>query len=388
MSVASSHNTTPHRTSADTDSAAVSQPAAGNVDSTGRSIKTTTVCLVLLTFLAVTQALYVATSVMLPVAAALVAALACRPMVRGLAKFHLPPSIAAAIVLAALMGGFAVLADQLITPAAEWAERAPIRFHLLRLQRKLQPVQQPLTELSEASDELSRVTSAAVTTADASAVQEVVVRPPSLVNEVLSSTSQVAAGALLFLVLTYFFLAKGDVLVGRVASLFGSPDRKQSHDNAAVAVERTVSTYLMTVSAINAGLGVAVGIACWAVGVPNPMLWGAMATMLNFLPYIGGLVGAVIVLGVSLLSFDSTAYAFVAPAVYLTLTAIEGNFITPTMLGRSMSLNPLIVILSLTYWTWLWGLGGAILAVPLLAILTSLCRQFQSTRSIALVLSD
>lgn len=352
------------------------------------SEKLRTICLTVITFLAVTQAMYVATSIMLPIVAALVAALACRPIVRWLTKFRIPPMVGAGIVLAVAISTAAFLATQLITPAAEWVERAPIRFHMLRLQRKLEPVQEPLKELTKASDELSSVTSASVSSDEGETIQQVVVKPPSLINEVLSSTSQFTAGAFLFLVLTYFFLAKGDVLVTRIAAVAGAGGDTVSHGDAAAAVEKSVSTYLMNVSVINAGLGVAVGTACWAVGVPNPMLWGAMAAMLNFLPYIGGLIGATIVLGVSLLSFESTAYAFVAPSIYLTLTAIEGNLITPSVLGRSMSLNPLVVILSLTYWTWLWGLGGAILAVPLLAIVTSLCRQFDSTRGFALILSE
>lgn len=345
------------------------------------------ICLVILTFLAVTQALYVATATMLPVVAALVAALALRPVVRWLSKRGLPPMLGAGIVLAAAASIIAFLSAQLITPATEWAARAPIKFHLLRLQRKLEPVQEPLAELSKASDELSELTDSSAA-ADDDTVQKVVVKPPSLINEVLSSTTQFAAGAFLFLVLTYFFLAKGDVLVTRIAAVFGRGEQPSVHGDAAAAVEQSVSTYLMNVSVINAGLGVAVGTACWAVGVPNPMLWGAMAALLNFLPYIGSLIGATIVLAVSLLSFESTTYAFIAPGIYLALTAVEGNFISPSVLGRSMSLNPLVVILSLTYWTWLWGLGGAILAVPLLAIVTSLFRQFESTRGLALILSD
>ncbi len=352
-----------------------------------RSHRLTNVCLVTLTFLAVTQALYAATAIMLPVVAAIVAALACRPVVRWMSRFHVPAMVGSAIVLTLAIGVVGLLATQLITPATQWAERAPIRFHLLRLQRKLEPVQEPLAGLSEASEELSNIT-LGNPSGSSDSVQQVVVQPPSLINEVLSSTTQFAAGAFLFVVLTYFFLAKGDVLISRIAGVFGSPDGATNYGNAAVAVERSVSTYLMNVSTINAALGVAVGTACWIVGVPNPMLWGAMAALLNFLPYIGGFIGAGIVLAVSLLSFESTAYPFVAPSIYLTLTAIEGNFITPSALGRSMSLNPLVVILSLTYWTWLWGLGGAILAVPLLAIVTSLFRQFESTRGIASLLSD
>lgn len=352
-----------------------------------RVVKT---CVVILTVLAVTQALYAATAVLLPTVAAFVAALALRPVVRLLTrKLKIPVMIGAGLVLASVVGLFSLFASQLIVPATEWAERAPIRFHLLRLQRKLEPVRAPLADLTEASDELSRVATAAAVD-DSEAIQQVVVKPPSLINEVVSSSTQIVVGIFLFLVLTFFCLAKGDVLIGRLFDFQEDLKPTSVDEDAIVAhpVERSVSIYLLNVSVINAGLGVTIGLACWAVGVPNPVLWGVMAAILNFLPYIGGLIGAAIVLGVSLLSFESTAYAFVAPCIYLAVTTIEGNFVTPSVLGRSMSLNPLVVILSLTYWTWLWGLGGAILAVPLLAIATSLFRQFDSTQRLAAILSE
>ena len=171
-----------------------------------RSNRLRDVCLATLTFLAVTQALYAATAIMLPVVASIVAALACRPIVRWMATFRIPAVFGAAIVLTLLVSVTTFLVTQLIAPTTQWAERAPIKFHLLRLQRKLEPVHEPLTDLSAASEEFSRMASA--TSAESSdAVQQVVVKPPALINEVLSSTTQFAAGAFLFLVLTYFFLA-------------------------------------------------------------------------------------------------------------------------------------------------------------------------------------
>jgi predicted PurR-regulated permease PerM len=268
--------------------------------------------------------------------------------------------------------------------------RTPIKFKLRQLERKLEPLQAPLQSVHEASDEITKAVdkSTGADDSDPDTPQAVVVKPPSLISEVINSTWQFTAGTLLCLVLTFFFLAKGETLIERVANIMPIRVSGPSEDCGVAAVERSVSRYLLTVSAINACLGASVGIACWLIGVPNAMLWGVMAALLNFLPYIGGLVGAGIVLLVSLFTFDSMAYTCIAPAAYLLLTTIEGNFVTPAVLGRSMSLNPLIVILSLTYWTWLWGAAGAILAVPLLAIFVAACRQFEGTRPLAAMLSD
>ncbi|APZ94166.1 AI-2E family transporter [Fuerstiella marisgermanici] len=351
-------------------------------------IRTTSV--VVIAFLLMTQAFYVAAAVMIPVISAVVISLALRPIVRKLSSYGLPDAVAAFITLGLLTGVTVLLASRLITPASEWMSRTPIKFKLRQLEQKLEPLREPLESVQEASHEISKAVdkSTATPSDELSAPEAVVIKPPNLVSAMLSSTWQLAAGSLLCIVLTFFFLAKGEALLEHIAVVLPFEASGTSCESGVAAVERSISRYLLTVSVINACLGASVAAACWLVGVPNALLWGAMATLLNFLPYIGGLVGAGVVLLVSLFTFDSIAYASLAPLAYVTLTAIEGNFVTPSVLGRSMSLNPLVVILSLTYWTWLWGAAGAVLAVPLLAIFVSACRQFNGTRPLAAMLSD
>lgn len=153
-------------------------------------------------------------------------------------------------------------------------------------------------------------------------------------------------------------------------------------------VEQGIASYLLTVTAINAVLGVAVTVGLAFCGVPNPALWGFMAFTFNYIPILGALAGGVILLAVSFLTFDSILFAFVPPIVFLSLTTIEGNFVTPAILGRQMNLNPILVFLTLIYWGWAWGLGGAILAVPLLAITKIACEGFDRTRPIAIMIGD
>lgn len=355
--------------------------------------KLRTAATVLIAFLLLTQAMYAASAVMIPIFAAVVLALALRPIVRRLKRFGIPEALSAVMTMGAVAVMGVVLTSQLVAPASEWISRTPIRFKIRQLERKLEPLQRPLEIFHTASNEISHAVEKSTTAESSdedSAPQPVVVQPKSLVSELLNSTWQLSAGLLLALVLTFFFLARGESFIDRVGRVMHiSSSASVSPEESAIAVvERSVSRYLLTVTLINGCLGLCVALALWVIGVPNAMLWGVMATLLNFLPYIGGLVGSAVVLLVSLFTFDSIAYAALAPVCYLILTTIEGNFITPSVLGKSMSLNPLIVILSLTYWTWLWGAPGAILAVPLLAIFVSACRQFDGTRPLAVMLSD
>jgi predicted PurR-regulated permease PerM len=143
-------------------------------------------------------------------------------------------------------------------------------------------------------------------------------------------------------------------------------------------IQRQTSRYLLTITLINAGLGVAQGIAMYFVGLPNPLLWGVMAFVLNFIPYVGALLGAGVVGLVALISFDSMTHAAVAPLVYLALTAVEGQVVTPSVLGRSLVLNPLVIFVAVMFWGWLWGVPGALMAVPLLVVLKAICDNVES----------
>jgi predicted PurR-regulated permease PerM len=141
-------------------------------------------------------------------------------------------------------------------------------------------------------------------------------------------------------------------------------------------VEREISRYLLTVALINAGLGVAIALGLWALGMPNPMLWGATAALLNFLPYIGALMNMVLVGIIALISFDSLAYAMLAPAFVLLCNIVEGQFITPMIVGRRLEINSVAIFIAIAFWSWMWGFVGALLAVPLLVIVKVFCDHF------------
>jgi predicted PurR-regulated permease PerM len=152
-------------------------------------------------------------------------------------------------------------------------------------------------------------------------------------------------------------------------------------------IESHVSRYLVTVTLINICLGVAVGTTVGLLGLQNPVMWGAMVAVLNFVPYLGALTGIVCMTVGAVLSFDSFGYALIFPAVYLGYGILEGSFITPWVMGRSLTLNPVIILLSLTFWGWMWGIVGIILAVPILAAFKIFCAHIKPMEPIAEFLS-
>jgi len=178
---------------------------------------------------------------------------------------------------------------------------------------------------------------------------------------------------LIVFVLLYFLLATGTTL--RENIILALPTLRDKKRALAMSrdLQRGVSAHLATVTLINIGLGVAIGLAMYAIGLPNPALWGAMAAIVNFIPYIGPIVGSVVVAIVGLVTFDAPVEALLPPAVYLAINATEGNLVTPMILSRRLTISPVAVFLSVIFWGWVWGVMGALMAVPILVCLKVVC---------------
>ncbi len=339
----------------------------------------------ILAVLGVMYTIYAGRSLLLPVTLAGVLALLFQPLVRRLKKWGIPSFLGAAILLATAGGGLLLGAVHLVGPAAEWLDRVPIGLRLREMEDKLEPIREPLAELSMATKKIQDF--AMSPSGSAAPTEKVEIQQPSLTTTVVSTTGEFAAGAAICLIVLYFFLVLGDTLLNSVVQLM--PRLKQKKETVALVrnVEEGVSCYLLTVTAINVGLGIVVAFVMWLIGMPNPTLWGAMATFLNFIPYAGAFVGTCVVFLVGLFTFNSIGEAAIAPLAYFALTSIEGNFVTPTVLGCRMSLNPIVVFLWLAFWGWMWGIGGALLAVPLLAIFKIGCDQFETTKPLSLLVS-
>lgn len=306
--------------------------------------------------------LWLARVILIPLAFALMLYFVFRPLVRALRRMAIPTVLAALLVIGGITGALGYGVFRLAEPAAEWVQRLPSA--LRGVERKVMRLRQPVEQVNKLVDKVEQMTQVDKTKAS----REVVVDRPGLGEAIVEQARDVGAGAVVALFGFFFMLVWGDQLLGRLVGLV--PDLRGADRSAAVmtTVERRMSRYLGTITLVNIALGAAVGTVLWLLGMPNPLLWGVVATVLHFIPYLGGLVGVCLVGLASLVTFPDLTHALLPPAAYFVLGAIEGNFVSPMLLGKTFRLSPLVIFVWLLFWGWLWGLAGAVLAVPLLML--------------------
>jgi predicted PurR-regulated permease PerM len=188
---------------------------------------------------------------------------------------------------------------------------------------------------------------------------------PNVVLPVVAFVTPAAGELLLFFATLMFFLVGQNELRKHAVSLFGNRDTKLRFLRIMKDIERNLAGYLTVVTLINAALGTVTAIGAGFIGLPNPAIFGLLAAVLNYVPYVGPAAMILILFGVGLVTFPSLGHAFIAPIGLIALTTAEGHFVTPTIMGRRLTLNPLVVFLALAFWTWMWGPVGAFLATPL-----------------------
>ena len=338
-----------------------------------------TLGLILLVLL--TIGFYFAKEVFLPLMMATLLALTLSPLVRALHRVGLAPAVSATamiLVLAAAVGGAALLVSG---PVSGWISDAPKLE--AELQQKLHTLASSVAVVQKASDQVDKI---AAGVADPE-VQKVAVQSPGLLTVAVSNVASVLATTLVTLVLALFLLASGDLFYVKLIDAFPRFGDKKRALRIVYGIERSVSRYLLLATAINAVLGVVIGTGMWAIGMPLPLVWALVAFFLNFLPYIGPLSGAGLAGAVAVVSFDHLGHAALAPIIYLTATSIEGQFITPVILGRQLELNTVSVFVTVVFWGWLWGIAGALMAVPFLVCLKVICDNVDSMNTLGNFLS-
>lgn len=334
-----------------------------------------------LLLIAVGVVLYLARAVFIPLTFALMLSFLLNPMVRALERVRVHRALGAALIVTTLLAGVSVSALQLADPAAEWIGRSPTV--LQTLERKLRPWRRPVKDVSQLAERVERIAKVD----QGKGPQEVTLERPGVLATALDTVWALGAGALVVLFALYFMLLSGEVLMARVIAWV--PDLRSQRRTAEVldSIQRGMSRYLGTVFCINLAVGAAVGIGLYFLHMPNPLLWGALAMVVNFVPYVGPLVGIVTVGAVALASFDQTTAALLPPLFYLGLASIEGNVLTPLILGRTTELDPLAIFVWLLFWGWLWGVPGAIVAVPLLMLIKLTCEKSRVLAPVAALLS-
>ncbi|WP_372422029.1 AI-2E family transporter [Salinarimonas chemoclinalis] len=325
-------------------------------------------------------ALYVAQDLILPLALALVVTLTLSPIVRLLSRRGVPAWMTSPLLVAGLAGVLGLIAYTLSYPLSEWIARAPQIGYEIELE--LRELRASFAAVEQAGERVDAITGGDT----GPGVNEVVVREGGFLASASSGVLRGAAIVAIAALLTIFLLASGDRIYERVVHVMPTFRDKRTAVEIGRAIERSISTYLLTIAIINTGLGIVVGLVLWAVGMPTPFLFGAMATLLNFMPYIGAILGVAIVAAVSFVAFDGLGATLVPPLVYLACTSLEGNVVTPLILGRRLELNAITILIGVAAMGWLWGAVGVFLAVPLLVVLKTVCDHLPSWQMLGVFL--
>ncbi|MGE5523770.1 MAG: AI-2E family transporter [Rhodospirillaceae bacterium] len=333
--------------------------------------------------LALFYTFYFARAVILPVVLAMLLALILSPAVRLLRRCAVPEPLGAAIIVIATLGALAFGAYQLSGPASEWIDKIP--QVVSQVERKLSTLRKSMAEMSKAAERVEQLTTGGPKPAASPPV--VAQNQPPLLHRIFGVTKTVLLSAASTVILLYFLLASGDMFLRKLVRVLDTFEDKKRAVGVARAIQSDMARYLFTITCINVGLGVVVGFALYLLGMPNPVLWGVMVAIFNFVPYLGAATNLIILTIVAILTFDDVMHVLKVTGVYLFIEIIEGQIVTPILTGRSLTLNPVMIFIAMLLWTWLWGVVGALIAVPLLMTLKIVCDHVESLQPIGEFLS-
>jgi len=333
-----------------------SYPARGTVPLTGLFV------------LACLYTLYFAAALLIPVAIAVFLSILLSPVVRRLQRAGVSRTLVAGLLIAMIVGFAGLVGGSLAGPAEEWLRDAPRTIREMQ-QRMFNP-RGALADIQALAEEVDGLAAVDKRTA----APEVVVRQDGILGGVIDRMPAFFAAAAIVVFLTYFLLSSGDNLLRRVTLCGRTWAERRRIVTIARHIQSELSRYLATVTMINVALGIAVAAAMYGLDVPNPILWGAMVAVFNFAPYVGAMASAAVLTLVGFTSFTTIGDALLVPATFIVLTILEGQLVTPLILGARMALSPTIVFVSVIAWGSLWGVAGALMAVPIVTAIKVVCR--------------
>jgi predicted PurR-regulated permease PerM len=310
-------------------------------------------------------ALYLAAAVAIPFVFAVLLKLLLQPGVRQLSRLRVPPPLGALVMILVLfhiLGGSVYL---LAAPAAGWAQRAP--ESLPRLEQKLSVLKVPMGKLQATVQEVEKFT------APGDAPPTVAVQGPGLLDYLFSGTRHLLGGIGITVLMLFFLLSSGDLFMRKLVEILPSFRDKKQAVAISYEVEDNISAYLLTITVMNLAVGCATALAMWLIGLADPLLWGALAFVLNYVLILGPLAAILIFAVAGLLAFDTLWQALLPPLAYAAIHIVEGEWATPTLVARRFTLNPVLVVGSLIFWNWMWGIPGVLLAVPMLTAFKIVC---------------
>jgi predicted PurR-regulated permease PerM len=316
--------------------------------------------------LALLAAAYVASEILLPLVFAIILKLLLQPALRILERLHVPRIFAALLLIVALFGTIVGLGTAISRPAGTWAGKLP--EGIPRLQERLSFMREPIDTLKGFLNQVEEIGETGPSTNTAAPAKS-----PTLLTNLLMRTRNFAGGFFTTVLFLYFLLLSGDVFLHRLVEILPRFSSKRQVVEIVQQIESDISAYLVTITIMSAAVGIATALAMWLTGVGDPILWGTIAFLLNYVPILGPTLGVLIFLLAGLLTHDMLWQALLPAGLYFGFHIIEGETVTPMLLARRFTLNPVLVIISLVFWFWMWGIPGAILAVPMLAITKIIC---------------
>lgn len=323
-----------------------------------------------LSVLAVVYTLYFGHAFFIPVCFAVLLNFLLSPAVRWAhRRLHLPAAVTAAVLILSLTGAVGGAVYELAGPARGWLASAPET--LSHAGAKLHKILKPMEQVSRTAEQVEKVSN--VTGTSPAPKTQVVVAGPSFGARLFGTTQSLIGALLEILVLSFFLLSAGDLFLQKTIKVTHGPSGGRAAIDIAREAESSISLYLVTSALLNLMEGVVVGLVMWALGMPNPFLWGALVTVMEFVPYVGALTVIAVLTIASLTVFDNVAHALLVPGSFVAINLLQGNFIGPLVMGHRLSLNPVVIFLGVAFWWELWGIAGAFLAVPLLATFKIVC---------------
>ncbi len=319
--------------------------------------------LVVLMLLAIAATLVLARSLLIPLVLAVFIALGLNPIVVGLHRLYIPRPLGSLLVMIALAAVLAGSVVALSAPAAAWLKEAPTAMHDVGY--KLKRIAEPITRASHAaSQSLAGIGVGTPPTAKAA---------PSpggfSFGNLMKSAPRIVVAVLTVALLVFFFLSYGRNVAAHLVTAMPGFSYRRIALRLIRGIQEEFSRYLLTVTLINISLGLITAAILWLLKMPDPLLWGGLVTLLNYMPYVGAVTNTLLLVVVGLVNFTSPLHALAPAACFAVLAALEGNVVTPMIMGRRMRLSPLAILVWLLIWAWIWGIPGALLAVPMLTCL-------------------
>jgi predicted PurR-regulated permease PerM len=326
--------------------------------------------------------IYFAAPVLIPITVAVLLSVLLAPAVERLEALRLPRGLAAALIVMAALALIVSAVVQLAGPAQDWVARAPSSFG--RIEERLKLIKKPIQDIQKATEQIENVTELSQRPQRRQVVE---LRRPSFAGELLSGTQRAFTAIGIVIILLYFLLAAGDMFLRKLIALMPTDENKLRIVDIAQSVKKDISFYLLTLTITNVGYGALVGGVAWYLGVESPLLWGALTAILSFAPYVGPVVIVILMTMATLISLDALGPALVLVAIYLGVLMTVQNVVSPHIWGKRLSLNPVAIFIAIIFWGWMWGMAGALLAVPLLASFKIVAERVGALRPMAEFLS-